>query len=125
MPYALCLHAADERAVLGIHDERVAGVQVAGEDGAGNERLGVALQVALERARTVDRVIPVFDDERLGGVGHLKVQRAVSQTAAQGGDEIVDDVRQVVARERTEHEDLVQTVEELRPEGARARGRPR
>ena len=93
-------------------------MQVAGEDGAGNERLGVALQVALERTRTVDRVIPVFDDERLGGVGHLKVQRAVSQAAAQGGDEIVDDVRQVVARERTEHEDLVQTVEELRPEGA-------
>ena len=27
-------------------------------------------------------------------------------------------MRQVVARERTEHEDLVQTVEELRPEGA-------
>ena len=56
--YALCLHAADERAVFGVHDERVAGVQVAGEDGAGNERLGVALQVALERTRTVDRVIP-------------------------------------------------------------------
>ena len=36
----------------------VRGVQVAGEDGAGNERLGVALQVALERTRTVDRVIP-------------------------------------------------------------------
>ena len=85
--YALCLHAADKRAVLGVHDERVAGVQVAGEDGAGNERLGVALQVALERARTVDRVIPVGDDERLGGVGHLEVQRAVSQAAAQGGED--------------------------------------
>ena len=93
-------------------------MQVAGEDGAGNERLGVALQVALERTRAVDRVIPVGDDERLGGVGHLEVQRAVSQAAAKGGDEVVDDVRQVVARERTEHEDLIQTVEELRPESA-------
>ncbi len=93
-------------------------MQVAGEDGAGNERLGVALQVALERARAVDRVIPVGDDERLGGVGHLEVQRAVSQAAAKGGDEVVNDVRQVVARERTEHEDLIQTVEKLRPESA-------
>ena len=33
MPYALCLHAADERAVLGIHDERVAGVQVTSSEG--------------------------------------------------------------------------------------------
>ena len=64
-------------AVLGVHDERVAGVQVAGEDGAGNERLGVALQVALERRGPLMRIVGGSPYELVGGVGQFQRYLAI------------------------------------------------
>ena len=89
------LHAADKRAVFLVHDERAAGMDVALQDRAGDERLGLGLQVALHRARAVDGVEAVVNDVLLRGVRQLEAQFAVGQAPAQAGDEVVDDVAEV------------------------------
>lgn len=88
-----------ERAVFAdVEGQRVAGVQVAGEDGLCQQRFGLALQVALKRPRAVYGVVAVFDDQlaRLGC--DLQRERFLCQTCAQIRNEQVDDSRDILAR---------------------------
>ena len=93
---------------LFVHDEGVARAHVALQDRPGDERLRLALQIPLERPRTVDGVEPVLNDVRLGRVGQLQRKRPVGQTAAQARNKVVDDLREVLFRQRAEEDDLVE-----------------
>ena len=109
---------ADKLAVLRVHGDGGACGQLAGEDNARDERFHAALEVAAERSRAVQRVEAAVDDESLCGVGDLELERLVGQTLAQAADHDVDYAAEILARERTEHDRFVQTVEKLRTEGA-------
>ena len=72
--------------------------------------------VRFKRPRAVHRVVAFGDDEPLGGLGELDVDLALLQTLEQPADLDVDDLRHVLDAERVEEDDLVDAVEELRPE---------
>ena len=104
--------------VHGIDGYRRAGGQLAGEDGAGDERLDARLQVSAQRPRAVQRVVAAADYQLLCRVRDLELQRAIGQTLAQRLDHDVDDAAEVRLGERMEHDRLVEAVQELRPERA-------
>src|SRR5699024_8266149 len=115
---SLLFHAADELTVFGVQHEGGAGAEVAGEQLLRDERLRAGLQAAAQGARAVERVVAALDYEVLGSVGELQRERLVRKALFEALDHDVDDAAQVLARQGLEHDDLVQPVEELRPERA-------
>src|SRR5215216_627984 len=75
-----------------------------------------ALDRALERAGAVDRVVALLDEQVLGGVGELERDLALAQAAHEAGELDLDDLAQLLLRERVEDDDLVDAVDELRRE---------
>ena len=63
-------------------------------------------------------IVPVVDDVGLGGGGELHLQLLVGQASVQAAQEKVHDGGDVLLGEGLVVDDLVQPVEELRPEGA-------
>src|SRR5680860_466077 len=76
-----------------------------------------ALYESPQRAGAVRRVVTGPSQPRVRGVGDRDRDPARSQATVELSDLQVDDVRQLVLRQRVEDHNLVETVEELRLEG--------
>ncbi len=74
------------------------------------------LDGALERACAVGRIVAFLHQEVLGRVGQLDVNLPILEPLQQAAKLDVDDLLQVLEAERVEEDDLVDPVQELRPE---------
>ena len=70
----------------------------------------------LQRPRAVGRIVALGDQQILGAVGQLDVDLAILEPLHQAAQLDVDDRPHLLAAERVEEDDLVDPVEELRPE---------
>ena len=70
----------------------------------------------LQRSGPIRWIIPFLHEEFLGPVGELNLDFAIGEPLHQPAQLDVDDLLHVLARQRMEHDDLVDAVEELRPE---------
>ena len=75
-----------------------------------------ALNRPLQRPRAVGRIIPLAHELVPGRVGERDVDLALLQPPGQPGDLDIDDLLHVLAPEGVEEDDLVDPVQELRPE---------
>ncbi len=80
--------------------------------------LDQSLQRPLERPRPELRVVPFAGDDRARGRCQLQGQVAIGQSLLKVGQQQVDDPVEVRVRQRVEHDDLVDTVQELGPEAS-------
>jgi len=70
----------------------------------------------LQGACAVHRIVPLRDDEVLGGVGQLDMNLAFLEPLEQVPHLDVDDFLHVLEPKRVEEDDFVDPVQELRPE---------
>src|SRR5690606_35100833 len=87
-----------------------------GEDAAGELVFDAALDGAPHGAGAERRVVALVDELVAGSFGEFEVDAAVGETLAHFVDQQTDDLLEFVAGERLEDDDLVEPVEELRPE---------
>ena len=73
----------------------------------------LALYQAAQRAGTEGRIVPCQAQPLQGGGGNIQGQAAVGQTLAHALNLQVHNLSQMLGRERLEHDDVVQTVQEL------------
>ena len=79
--------------------------------------LHVALDHSAQWPRAVDRVVPALGEQRRARRSvDLERQPAIGEARPEPGELDVDDHREVLALEGTEADDLVDPVDELRPE---------
>src|SRR5215471_1085106 len=78
--------------------------------------LDQALDGTPHRTRTILRVIALVDDDVLGGRRDFEIELAVLEQPGHGRDLDVDDLREVLARELVEYDDVVDPIQELGPE---------
>src|SRR5665213_3693799 len=93
-------------------------MELAGQDLPGQRILEVADQRPLEGARPVLRVVPLVGQEGAGLGRQLEVEIAFAQQLAEPSQLEVDDAVDLVPTKRVKDDDVVEPVEELRPEGA-------
>src|SRR5689334_4650051 len=87
------------------------------EDGECQRILHQALDRALQPARAINRIVPLGDDQLLARGRDLERQLAVREEPLEPRDLQVDDLRDIVARERPEDDRVVHAIQELGPEG--------
>ena len=75
-----------------------------------------ALDGPLQRPRAIRRVVALCDQHVLRPVGQLDVDLAILEPLHEAAQLDVDDLPHLLARQRVEEDDLVDAVEELRPE---------
>ncbi len=107
-------------AVLGVDAHDVAVHEVAFEQPERERVLEQPLNRPLERTRAVGRVPAGLGERRLRRVGQLEAETALGEPAAQPLELQPDDLAELLARQRPELDDLVDPVQELRPEVTRA-----
>ena len=73
-------------------------------------------QESFQRTGAVYRLVSVFDDEIFGVIGEFDFQFFVFQSLVDVSEEEFNDSSDVVFRQRLEHNDLIQSVEEFRTE---------
>ena len=105
-------------AVHAVHGEGVAAAHLIADDLPADESLHRVLHEAAQGPGAEGGVVGAVDDELLGRRGEGHGELLVRQAAVELGHQQVDDVGDVVAGQGLVEHDLVQTVEELRPEGA-------
>ena len=86
------------------------------QDQAGCQGLNILLQISLKRSRAVYRVVTVVHDKLLCGVGEFNDKLLIRKTSVDIGNKQIDDISDVVLRERLEEDRLIKTVQELRTE---------
>ena len=91
-------------------------MDVSSEDDPGCQRLHILLQITLQRSCTVDRIISAVDAELLCGVCQTDTDLPVRESPVQVLKKQVNDTRNILLRQRLEHDRLVKTVQEFRPE---------
>ena len=69
-----------------------------------------------ERPRSIGDVVAELDDVLLGGLGHLELHLLGPELVADARQHHVDDLGDLLDRERPEHDRRVDPVEELRAE---------
>ena len=102
----------------------VALLELALEEPQRERVLDQPLERPLERPRAVGRIPAGLGDQLLRLVGQAQADRALAEPRAQPGELELDDLAELLARERLELDDLVDPVQELGPEDARAAPRP-
>src|SRR5205807_9605494 len=105
-----------ELAVASVHEERVALAEAAFQQRRRERVLDEPLQRPLQRTRPVCRVPARLGQQLLRGRCQLDVDAPLRQPSPQPGELELDDLRELLARELLEHDDLVDPVQELRPE---------
>ena len=103
-----------------VDTDRVALGEVAFEQPQRERVLDQPLERALERPRAVGGIPAGLRDGLLRRVGQLEREAALGEPLAQPRELQLDDVGELLARQRLELDDLVDPVQELRPEDARA-----
>src|SRR5690349_5744666 len=76
----------------------------------------LALDHPPERPRTVDRVVAMLGEVVARLIGQFELDLALFEALAQPLDLNIDDLAQLFLVQRMEHDDLVDAVQELRPE---------
>src|SRR6187551_1256506 len=99
-----------------VDPHRLAGTELAGEDAPRQWVLEMALDRAAERPRAVQRVVALPREQRERGIGHLEGEARLRHPSLDVRHEQPDDLAQLRLVERLEDDDLVDAVEELRPE---------
>src|SRR5919204_627139 len=105
--------AERQLAVGGVHHHGVVLAERAGEDRHRQLVDQALLDHALERAGAVGRVVAHVAEQRPRGVGELDLDPALAHPAGQALDLQVDDLADLLARERLELHDVVEPVDEL------------
>src|SRR5215208_1742757 len=114
----LCRHRLleNELAAQRVDPDRVALAEAALEQRLRERVLDQALERPLQRPRAVRRVPAGLDEVLLRGVGELDRQPALREPPPQLCELQLDDVGELLLRQRMELDDLVDPVQELRPE---------
>src|SRR5579871_3739162 len=102
-----------ERVTVGGDDDTVARLEVSLEQPQGEWVLEEALDGALERPRAVGRIPAGLGQERGRLLAQLEAELALGKTGAQAAELQLDDLPELVARQRAELDDLVDPVQEL------------
>src|SRR5690606_22546476 len=101
---------------FGYHPNRIAGPEVAAQDALRERVLELLLDRALRGPSAVDRIIAGFGETGAPGRGEQAPHAPPGEPAAQIVEVDVDDLADVLGLERTEHDDVVDAVHELRAE---------
>src|SRR3954470_8484132 len=101
---------------LDVHHDDLTRGQLAVEDLLAQRVLDLALDGPAQRPGTQDRVEAAVGQQLLGGRRHLERHVLVRQLALHAGEHEVDDPDDLVLAQLVEHDDVVDAVEELRPE---------
>ena len=88
------------------------------QDLLGDRVLKQALDRATQWTGTKGKVGPFLSDQTIRSIGHIDGHVLLDQTIAKIGHHEVHDLDDLVFRERLEHDDLIDTVQELRTEQA-------
>ena len=88
--------------------------QLGSEDLFGERVLDVLQDGALQRARSERRLVAEIDEARPRGGEQLELELAIHEELLEANELDVDDAGEVVLRERTEDDDVVDAVQELR-----------
>jgi hypothetical protein len=99
-----------------VHHDDLTGGQLAVEDLLRQRVLDLALDGPAQRPGTQHRVEPAVRQQLLGVLRDLQRHVLVRQLALHAGDHEVDDLDDLVLGQLVEHDDVVDAVEELRPE---------
>src|SRR5206468_8465185 len=105
-----------ERVARGVDDHGVTLDELVLEQPEGERVLNQALDGALERPRPKRRVVALPAEERLGRVGDIELDALGPETPLEVAELDLDDPSDLRAPERVEDHDLVDPVEELRPQ---------
>src|SRR5207245_1625315 len=105
-----------ELAVLGVDHDRVALAELVLEQALRQRVLDLALDRALQRPGAVSRIPAGIRDQLLRRRRQHEVDAALREAIADPVELQLDDVAELVARERLELDDLVDPVQELGPE---------
>src|SRR5213078_3498695 len=106
-----------ERALARIHPHAVAGLELALEQGERELVDQLLLDHALQRARAVGRVVAEVADQRLRVVSQLDLDAALGDSADERAYLQLDDLLDLLARQRVELDYLVKAIDKLRLEG--------
>ena len=82
----------------------------------GKRILDEALDRTLQRPCAIRGIPTLLRKQFLGGVSDLELDPALAQALAESRQLQLDDLRQLLARQRLERDDLVHAIQELRPE---------
>src|SRR5262249_39510613 len=83
------------------------------EDLLGERVLDLLQDGAFQRARAERGLVPELDELALRGVGELELQLAIAHQLLEATELNVDDAAQVVLRQRSEDDDVVDAIQEL------------
>src|SRR5438445_8887640 len=106
----------DDLAVLRVHEDRVALLELAGEHLMRQRIDDEALDSPFDRTRPVDRVESFLRDERLRVVGEIERDLPLGEPLGEDLRLLLDDLHELLRHEILEDHDLVDAVQELRPE---------
>src|SRR5512135_3372034 len=101
---------------LGVDADRVAGLELAFENLLRKRIFQLLLDSALERTRAVNRIEADVAEQVERLVRQLQRQLALSQALSEVLDLDARDLADLRLVQRAEHDDLVEAVDELRPE---------
>src|SRR5688572_8618533 len=99
-----------------VDDDAVAFAELALEHPQRQRIENAALDGALERAGPVHRIVTFGDDELARRFGQLDMDLAILEPLQQAAELNVDDLLHMIEPERVEEDDLVNPVDEFRPE---------
>src|SRR5680860_1424201 len=101
---------------LAVHHDGIALIEFRLQYAHRERILDEPLNGALERPRAIRWVITFLRNERFGCIGHTKRQLAIRCQLLQTFELELHDLRQILHRERLEHDDIVYPVQEFGPE---------
>ena len=101
---------------LDIHLDARAVRELPAHDGLGQRILDVLLDRPAELPGAVGRVVPLLDQEVEGGLGGLELDALLAELGVDPVDHQPDDLRDVLLGQGVEDDDVVDAVDELRPE---------
>ena len=102
--------------VLFIDDNRITGAYISFQDQLGCKGFHIFLQIPFQRSCAVHRIVAALDNVLLGILCQFNVQIPVCQTFIDIFDKQINNSGNVFFRQRTEHDDLIQTVQKFRTE---------
>src|SRR2546428_142259 len=106
----------DDLAVLRVHEDRVALLELASQHLLRERVDHQALDGPFDRTRPVDRVESLLRDERLRVVGEVERDLSLREPLGEDLRLLLDDLHELRRHEVLEDHDLVDAVQELRPE---------
>src|SRR5207247_7332599 len=106
----------DDLAVLRVHEDRVALLELAREDLLRERVDHQALDRPFDRTRSVDRIESFFCDQRLRVVGEVARDLSLRKPLGEDLRLLLDDLHELRSHEVLEDDDLVDAVQELGPE---------